>query len=138
MICTQLDDFILEKDKAFWRAELSNGLTVYQDDYRPGLQHSAWLRLKEYCSINNVFVAKMWITFRSHTEFCGESTTGFFFTLGIKAYPNSTRQEDRFICGPIIDGNIHVNIWKVPEIITVESEIRSIEGNEEKTICINH
>lgn len=138
MICTTLDDFVLEKDVAYWTAELNNGLIVYQDDGRPGYEEqSAWLRLKKYCETHNLFVRKMRITFRSHTELCGESDTGFFFSLGIFANCLVQRQQQRFICGPIKDGAIHITIWAVPEILSVETEIRDILGNEEKIICLH-
>lgn len=136
MIATEFDSFIDDKDKTYWKAKLSDGTVVYEDDDRPEYaQKSAWLRLKEYCTINNLFVQDMWIVFRSHTEYCGHSDIGFFFTKGALGSP-ATRTEYRYICGPIIEDRIHTKVWRVPEVIEVESEIRPIEGNEEKIICL--
>jgi hypothetical protein len=134
MISKELDGFIIDKDKTYWKAILNNGETVYQDDGKFQDPHpSAWLRLKRYCEENNLYPTDMWITFRSHTEYCGHSDVGFFFSLGILASPGS-ENEHRYICGPIIGEDIHVKAWKVPEILEQESYTRPIIGNEEKII----
>lgn len=135
MICTKLDDFIIDKDDAYWHAELSDGTRVYQDDNRPEYEEKiAWYRLKKYCEINNLYPIKMWITFRSHTEFCGESQDGFFFSLGL--FSSLLSQKNRYIIGPIIDGKIHVRVWTLKEVLEEkeESEIRNIEGYEDRCI----
>lgn len=136
MIATVLDSFILDKDKTFWRVELSDGTMVFQDDNRPDYEEPiAWYRLKAYCEERSLFVRQMWLTFRSHTEYIGESDTGFFFSFGLLAYPNYT--EHRYVCGPIINNEIHATIWKVPELLKVEEDIRPIQGYEEKCISLS-
>lgn len=64
-LCDQIDDFIV--DKPFWVATLSNGVNVYQDDYRQGLEPpQAWLRLKDYCFALKLNIKAIRLRFRSH------------------------------------------------------------------------
>jgi len=134
MISKELDSFILDKDKAYWKVLLNNGEEVYQDDERVWEPHpSAWVRLKTYCEENKLYPTDMWITFRSHTEYCGHSDVGFFFSLGILASPGC-ENEHRYVCGPIVGDDIHVKNWKVPEILEQDSHTRPLIGNEEKAI----
>lgn len=136
MISKELDNFILDKDLTYWKAELNDGTVVYQDDGRPEYSvNSSWLRLKEYCESNKLFPRKMWIIFRSHTEYCGESDRGFFFSLGVLASPVDQKVVHRYVCGPIVGDKIKVKAWRVPEVLPMEEEERDIIGNEEKTIC---
>lgn len=130
----ELDSYILDQDTTYWKAQLSNGEVVYQDDNRPGKKpRSAWLRLKKYCKKKKIYPTDMWIIFRSHTEYCGHSDIGFFFSLGVLGSPGMPT-EHRFVCGPVINGKIHIKVWRIPEIIEQESELRNIEGNEDKII----
>ena len=43
-----------------WMVTLSNGESVYQDDYRPNVYpESAWIRLKIYCEENDLHITDM-------------------------------------------------------------------------------
>lgn len=135
MVSTELDSFILDKDEAYWWVELNNGTKVYQDDNRPEYEEKiAWYRLKTYCEANNLYPVKMWITFRSHTEFCGESNQGFFFSFGL--FSSLLLQKQRYVCGPIINDEIHVKVWTLKEVLEEkdEAEIRPVKGYEDRCI----
>lgn len=127
-----LDDFILDKDKTFWYVKLSNGETVYQDDFRYGEKDIAWYRLKEYCKINSLSVLEIFIRFRSHTEkVITNDGDGVFFRNKVLGNMSNHRNTYFFLFGVIKNGNIHVDHWIVPEIIYEETDDRPIEGCED-------
>lgn len=135
MVSFEIDDFISNKDSTIWIATLSDGRAVYQDDDRPEHEEKrSWVRLQEYCKKNNLFVKKMAIKFRSHTEHLPESEEGYFFRKGVLGSPAEKKTIHRYICGPIINGEINVTVFRIPEIIIEETEIRKIEGNEDGII----
>lgn len=136
MISFEIDSFIEDRDETIWFALLSDGRTVYQDDGRPELaEFSAWKRLKKFCEENHLFVKKVYIKFRSHTESMPESSDGYFFRYGAMGSPADDKLYKYYICGPIINSQIHVTKWRIPEIIVESTEVRDLEGNEDGIIC---
>jgi len=135
MVSFELDDFILDKDKTFWTALLSDGRSVYQDDERPCYDEKrSWVRLQAFCKENNLYVKKIDIRFRSHFETNHESVEGYFMRKGVLGDWGSEKVRNFFVCGPIIDGKIHITKWQIPELIIEDREIRDIEGNEDGII----
>ena len=62
MICTSQDHYIKARIKSLdilWCATLNDGTLVYSDYERPDNPRSPWLRLKEHCQDNNVFITKI-------------------------------------------------------------------------------
>jgi hypothetical protein len=137
MICTEIDDFLIDQDGPIWIVELSDGTKVYQDEDRPGLEPIAWKRLRDHCYANNVYPVKSWIKFRSHTEPACEGIYGMFYRRGVLASPGDGKNYRRYIMGGI-DENLKINTktWRVPEIIEYddEREERDIENNEDGII----
>ena len=125
MICTVCDDFVPELR---WIVELSNGLTVYQDDGRPGLEPaSAWIRLKSYLQeYSLVKIEKFRIEFRSHIEYLPDRQEGYYFSLGVGAtWGGST--DRHFNTGILVGDEIRIITWKVPELIVFSTETRKKE-----------
>lgn len=137
-VCKYLDEFIIDKDETIWVVELSNGEKIYQDDGRYGFYDKAWLRLMDYCYNNNLKILKLWITFRSHTEFIFENDgDGIFFRQGILAQIGYARK--LYIFGIVKDDKIYAQYWRIPEVIWEDSvfdkiEVRPVEGNESTII----
>ncbi len=135
MVSFELDSFILDKDKTFWIALLSDGRSVYQDDDRPCYDEKrSWVRLQTYCKENNLFVKRIDIKFRGEFATNPESTEGYFMRKGVIGDWGSSKIRNFFVCGPIINGKIHITKWQVPELLVEEREIRDIEGNEDGII----
>lgn len=117
MICTKIDGWLEDVylSKARWEVVLSNGLTVYQDDDRPGLKPaSAWERLYDYCRENDVYVQSMIIRFRSHVEPIGSNADGFFFSKCVTAGFSSSM--DSFLTGTLVNGILTVSKWSIPAL----------------------
>lgn len=136
-----IDDFIRDKDASMWFCKLDNGLTVYQDDDRPGLEEpSSWLRLRQYCSENNVNIVEMSARFRSNQVLVGAGADGYFFRRAILGGIGLTRKEKPvsrhyFIMGVLKDGVLHVKKWQVPEFMVIEEEDR--DPNNEDLVGVS-
>lgn len=132
-ISTEYDSFIEDKDSTIWICTLSNGLTVYQDDERPGHEENAWFRLKSYCKQNSCRITSMRLKFRSHTEHIYEEildAEGYFFCKGVMFGPGMKRTEYRYIAGVIKDGILTTQKFVVPELVLIETETRDIQTSE--------
>lgn len=91
-LCIDQADPFLE-EKAFWYADLSNGLCVYQDDDRPGITeettglpsgHSAWVRLFYYMLEDPCTITAVHMRFRDHVvKLPYKDIDGYYFTRGL-------------------------------------------------------
>jgi hypothetical protein len=142
-VCKHIDDFILDKDKTYWIATLSDGTVVYEDDGRPDLERVSWFRLRNYCKENSLSIVKMAMRFRSNYVECFVPADGVFFrrsclgSFGLKASDGSVKSLEFYLIGNVLGNNIHVQRWHVPELIMSdeqELEPRPVEGNEESII----
>jgi len=126
MICTNKDDPFLD-DKTIWIASLSDGQTVYQDDGRSGVSHhSAWVRLKDYCAVEDIHINGLKIKFRSHVVPIPKSE-GYHFIHGVGCLVGFD-SEDFFIIGTLNNGTLKRTWYKVPEIL--ENKTVNIETDK--------
>lgn len=131
MICTAYDEFCreLEDDRgqALWVARLSDGLTVYQDDGRPGTEGPAWHRLRRYCQLEYVGVVELWLKFRDHVEkdFLPTNAPSYYFSRAIMA-DMAGRTSHFYNLGAGKEGGVVVTRWHVPELIHVGTEVREV------------
>ena len=108
-----------------WIATLSNGETIYQDDGRPNVEPaSAWIRLKRYCKINDVYITNMKIRNRSHVQDIGSDYDGYFFCKGAGGLLFGDMTLHTFIIGTLAGEKLSVKKWRLPELISEESEER--------------
>lgn len=108
-----------------WIAKLSNGETVYQDDGRPNVQpESAWLRMKQYCEENDLYIESIQVRNRSHVEDVGVGHDGYFFCKGAGALLFQDLTIHTFNIGHLEDEKLHVRIWRLPELIPERFEER--------------
>jgi hypothetical protein len=126
MVTTQEDDFTFEK--ARWLAHLSNGEIVIQDDGRPNVDPpQAWLRLSDYCRQNNLNIVKLTLQFRSHIEDpLPENAEGYFFVNKIATVQGGP-QINFFMVGHLEGEQVHIQQWKLPELILCGYETRSVD-----------
>lgn len=114
MICTKEDSFLDEK--VIWIALLSDGQIVFQDDDREGTyHHSAWVRLKDYCEQEGVYIEDLKIKFRSHVVPIPKSD-GYHFIKGVGCMVGFD-PEEFFIVGTLENGTLKRTWYKVPEIV---------------------
>ena len=98
-----------------WIVTLSNDETIYQDDGRPNIKPaSAWVRLKKYCEINDLHITNMKLRNRSNIEDVGSDCDGYFFCKGAGA----------LIVGTLTGEKLSVKRWRLPELISEETEER--------------
>lgn len=137
-ICTQYDSFL--DDKPFWRVNLSNGATVFQDDYRPGLlEHSAWTRLRNYIHTNpNIAITNMLLQFRSHVVLIANQQDLYYFSKGVLANPRFSQECFIAGCDSIHAGDVKICWYSIPELEIVDQEVRKVNSNNAQFIIVNN
>lgn len=109
-----------------WEATLSDGTVALMDDDRPGeAESSAWMRLKAHCEANNLAVTRLVIRFRSHAEApLPDNAPGYFFRRNLIGWIDGVTHS-HFLLGYLgEDGIVHIQRWKVPELILRDQEQR--------------
>ena len=124
-----IDDFI--RDKTIWFVILSDGMTIFQDDGRPGLEQAcAWIRLQEYLRENpGLKINKFGIKFRSHTEFLPDNCDGYYFSNGILKAMQSEESREYKILGYIEDRQIICRWYAVPELVIINTTVKPLKDS---------
>lgn len=119
-VCTHLDKWMHDTwvFSTRWIVELSNGETVWQDDGRPDVEEeSAWVRLKNYCELNNLFIVSMRVEFRNNKyHHVWRDADGYFFSKLLRASFTSAKKMDVLNVDFYLLGSVHgdkVNIHKL-------------------------
>jgi hypothetical protein len=134
MICTTIDDYIMWYHETFasWVVTLNNGITVFQDDDRPGeYPASAWQRLRNYCELNQLHITDMEIKFRSNKHRIDGGMDGYFFSKGVRGTPFMPKTIQLFFVGTIHNSILNVSCWRVPEMLKDYTESRNIKDSLE-------
>lgn len=128
------DEFTFEKPR--WLAYLSNGERIIQDDNRPGVTPaSAWLRLRDYCRQKHLHVVELKLQFRSHYESpLPAHAEGYYFSNKAGAVWGSKETEHFFIIGALVGNQVFAQHWKIPELVLVQEEIRTVEDSDERLL----
>jgi len=121
-ISTQEDSWLRDhfEHQTRWIVELSNGISVIQDDFRPGVEPvSAWERLGLYCVETSLYIVKMRLQFRSHTVpiNLGHDPDGVFFCKSIVG-SLGTKNVHAYLTGRLHGQILEVEKWRVPELIS--------------------
>ena len=127
-VCVEPDIYLGQYcDKnCIWIVELSNGQTVFQDDSRPDVYpESAWIRLKQYCKNENVYIDSMRLQFRSNEIDIGSGADGYYFCKGVSAFMTTNITNHLYIAGILDNDVVRVSRWKVPELIKEGTELRN-------------
>lgn len=131
-ICSLMD----QKLQPVWHARLSNGLTIIQDDGRPGMNiPSAWIRLGIYCKEQAVQIEKLWVKFRSNVvDELPEFADGYFFSKGAIKTLDSDKCLFSYLLGYQAGNQVCVNRYSTPALILVEQSWRPAEDIQEALI----
>lgn len=141
-----MDDWLLSTRESTprWVAVLSDGSEHYQDDGRPDTDEVAWIRLRDKCRESGLFITDMYLVFRSHTERREhyKGADGYWFRFGVKAgfgvgRNKKTKQINSCLIGVIRGQEMSVDNWRIPELIIIESDVRSVDINDETIIWSN-
>lgn len=114
-----------------WIAQLSDGQIAYQDESIG----NSFLKLREYCIDNNLYITDLKLRFRSHLEHVYDgSGDGLFLRKSILGGIFDLRNYHSLIIGRVEKDIIYTNKWSVPELINTEQDERPIENNLESII----
>lgn len=137
--CLNPDSFVAvySDSNPLWTVYLSNGETCYQDDDRPGMHRSAWLRVKKYCYDNDLNVVRVKFRFAGYEYMAFEDpnseSEGVYFSKGASALLTDTSQKtwDLYVIGSIEWPFMDVVKYEVPTLGVHSSHRRDIiESNE--------
>jgi hypothetical protein len=127
MICTELDKFVreLHEGTPSWIAGLNTGQTVFMDDGRPGLTHSAWVRLGEHCQNTGDYIVNFAVQFRSNRQhILPNDADGYYFSKGARGGFALPKTHQLFFVGTLVNQKLLVTCWKVPEMLQEYTEER--------------
>jgi hypothetical protein len=122
-----------------WVVKLSNGLHIYQDDFRLYSQftdereYSTWTRLRDYCKQENVNITDMWIQFRTNREFLPSNADGYYFCKCALGAFGTTQTFHMFVTGWVENNIIKIKKWQIPELVLTEELNREIKDDD---ICL--
>lgn len=136
--------------EANWKAILSNGEIIYQDDYAEG--GDAWKRLQEYCAENNLRLEHFTLEYYDNTlNILPPLAEGYYFRRGILSEflcesngdgfstPFQGKRSKTFIIGYFKDGLLYSYQVKVPELIVMFGEqVRNKEEQESSKVWKGH
>ena len=127
-ICTDFDEFMSHyaENCPRWEVVLSNDQRVFMDDDRPDMEpRSAWLRLREHCKKEHLYIKEMTIMFRDNRFSLPSNADGYFFSKGARGMFGSVRTMHLFLVGALQNGRLEVSCWKVPEMLQEWTEERN-------------
>jgi hypothetical protein len=132
-LCLEIDDFL--EDKPIWVAILSNGITVYQDDNRPGLNEPcAWKRLSSYVECEGCKIIGMYLKFRSNVNHIenNENHDGYYFAYGVVREIQESKSRLYFNCGTCDGEKVYYKWYLVPELIAEKELSREVSEDDIK------
>lgn len=117
-----------------WCAELSDGTTVYQDDYRTDVIENAWVRLRRYCEDTGVNINKLYLRFMDNVQaHQPEKATGYFWRnahfglAGAGSWPAAS-------LGYVEGNTVYSSKWQLPELLKYDSDVRELRDVPESVI----
>ena len=114
-----------------WEVTLNNGEHFWMDDGNPEYQtYSAWIRLKEYCQENSLYITNMWFGFRDNVHHLPPNQNGYYFCKGSRGCFGVPKTMQLFFVGTV-NTMLTVTCWKVPEMLEEQTEIRNIDRNSQ-------
>lgn len=124
-ICTEDDWYVRNIPR--WVVTLSDGLTVYGDDGREGVDEpSAWIRLRSHCEANGVGIVSMRFQFRSNIVGLPSGRAGYFFARVASAVDGAP-SFDGVRVGYVEADEVVTAHYKVPELTPVDYDVRRVD-----------
>lgn len=129
MITFQEDNFT--RGKARWVAKISNGLECIQDDNRECLEKKqAWLRLKDYCQKEKVYIKELILQFRSNKiSPLPKDAEGYFFCNKVLKFINDKKLINFFVIGTVHQNLLLTKTFVIPSLQLVSEEVRNLSSS---------
>lgn len=130
------DDFTrrleIDSGMALWRAELSDGRVIVQDDGRPGQEPpQAWYRLGDELVKQDLRLVRFWLQFRTNHKrgILPRDAEGYFFRKSAIAQLNTKEVRYSYLIGHLQNGKVMVQRWSVPDLTHIETVAREPVGD---------
>lgn len=131
MICKGPDEFLDPEQAVVWIATVTDGIDtseVWQDDGRPGLERSAWIRLQQYVKEHNLRVIGLRLQFRSHVEPLPSNADGYYFSNIFVGGMGGSMEGYRV--GYLHNNKWHLLTFQKPELVQKEYDV--VDKNDVK------
>ena len=140
-LCTEDCDYL--EDKSIWVVNLSNSLTVFQDDDRSGKEPVAWKRLWDYCNSELVDIVAMYLQFRSNRKMMpeGDNIQGYYFAYGAHKEFDEHITRMHYVSGYVEEGRLNTEWYRTPELLSTKRKIsRTPEESDiqDKRLILKH
>lgn len=119
------------REMPIWIANLNNGQTVYQHDHAPGCEEpSTWIRLRNYCSDNNILIDNLYLRYWDHVVNIRSGAAGYYYANGVGAWLDSSAPTKRhFIIGVLEGEIIRKSVYSNPELTFLEYKVSDFDPN---------
>jgi len=126
-----LASYRTNKSATWLKIKLTDGQLYFTTD------HKDWLKVKEHCDKNSVFLSEMESQFRSHCVIMdiGEPDAIYFVPSVMGMVGGETKQY--YTVGLLKDGLMHKKMWKVPELIMERETTEDLEHCFTEAIIYN-
>ncbi|NDA64586.1 MAG: hypothetical protein EBX50_21535 [Chitinophagia bacterium] len=112
--------------EACYEVDLSNGLKIYSDDNRPGLEEpSTWIRLQEYITREQVDITGFRIRFRSNVQHIGYGADGYYFAHASLSHFGDSKSLDYYVVGTLKNHELKVKRFEKPALINMQEDVRN-------------
>lgn len=127
-LSSQIDDYLLDEydRKPCFEVDLSNGVTIYSDDSRPGLEEpSTWIRLSNYIRESGVDIVGYRVRFRSNVQHIAYNADGYYFAHAVLGSFGSSETVEYYTAGYLKDGILKVKRFQKPALNIHVEELRN-------------
>lgn len=137
MLTFSYDDYVQDfqdAGNAIWVTELSDGRSVYMDDYRPGVEpHSAWMRLRRYLKDNPLKIDTIYLRFRSNIirEVVPYRADGYFFSRKLLGEWGSPDPVKMLVLGYLQGDTVFTTDWTSPSLQNAGHSSRPVDLSSE-------
>lgn len=125
------------RSRPYWVVSLSNGKQVFQcDEDEQGNFVNSWRELKSYVEANLLDITDFWLRFRDHSEEIAVGKDGHFFVYSVLAEAFSGVNRYFYNCGYLENEKVFTKKWLIPEVLSLEEEIRETDSGGMKELLI--
>jgi len=133
MICNKLTDDEI-RERPFWMLKTKNETFYQKDEDENGQRINSWKELKKHAEENHINFTGMWLQFRDHKEEIAVNKDGYFLVYALLVDIGSATHNHYFTCGYLENGQVHCTRWLMPEVMSMQSDVRKLEDCEEVLI----
>jgi hypothetical protein len=122
------EEYKKDRDKVWVIAHLTDDRTIYFDDF------SVWIKIKDLCSSENVYIKEIQFQFRSNVVDAGiDDPEGVYLIRCVKGTMGA-KSRDYYIVGEVNSGLVYKHMWLIPELFIEESFEDTVDNCFEEAI----